>query len=87
MKTKQFCLLLLCALSYIHGFAQNSLWTLNEDNAIQVAGERKIIPSAFKLAKLSTQDFKLQQTFIPDENSGQQALIEDQSFVKSINLG
>lgn len=76
MKTKQFCLLLLCALSYIHGFAQNSLWTLNEDNAIQVAGERKIIPSAFKLAKLSTQDFKLQQTFIPDENSGQQALID-----------
>lgn len=61
----------LISVGFTTAYANSSLWTFSSEKVMKVPGERKIIPNEYQLVKLNTNDFQIQQAFIPTENSGQ----------------
>lgn len=53
-----------------YAFDYSSLWNISAEKDIKVAGQQKLTPENYLLAKFNTVEFQLLQATIPHENSG-----------------
>jgi hypothetical protein len=66
-------MLLICMVSVFqltYAFDYSSLWNISAEKDIKVAGQQKLTPENYLLAKFNTVEFQLLQATIPHENSG-----------------
>lgn len=69
MTSKKYLILFVLLLANFCAIS-SSYWEIIPDKNLDVPGTQRIFPKEFRIAKLSTSDFNLFQSFIPNEESG-----------------
>lgn len=75
MKKQLLFLSLLITTFSSYSISFSELWTRTNDLEMPVAGQRKIFPNVYQLAKLNTTEFQLFQQLIPEDENGNQVFI------------